>query len=266
MKKDEKAQVIDAIAAQIEQADAVYAVDYRGLSVTQAAELRSSLRDAGATFRVVKNTLTLRAADKAGVEELKALVEEGPTALAFVEGDPALAAKTLDTFSRQAQVLDFKGGMLGGDSLTADQIRQIARLPGRDRLNAQIAGVVASPLTGLVRGLGSMLSGLVVALGQVAQKREAEAPAEPQPPAQGSESEAPAAEAPAAEAPAAEAPAAEAPEGEADPKDEPEGEAGPGEPEGEQPRASEEEPAGEEPETSEQSESPEPGDEEPKEA
>src|ERR687887_1520031 len=116
MKRDEKAQVVDEIAAQIERAGAVYAIDYRGLSVTQAAELRSSLREAGATFRVVKNTLTLRAADKAGAEELKALVEEGPTALTFVHGDPALAAKALDGFARQAQILDFKGGVLGADS------------------------------------------------------------------------------------------------------------------------------------------------------
>jgi large subunit ribosomal protein L10 len=180
MKKEQKAQVVDEIAAQIEQADAVYAIDYRGLSVTQAAELRSNLREAGARFRVVKNTLTLRAADKAGAEQLKALVEEGPTALTFVEGDPALAAKALDGFARQAQVLDFKGGVLGGDALTADQIRQIARLPGRDRLNAQIAGVVASPLTGLVRGLGSMLSGLAVALGQVASQKEESAGEEPE--------------------------------------------------------------------------------------
>lgn len=203
MKKDQKAQVIEEIAAQIDAAGAVYAVDYRGLSVTQAAELRSSLREAGATFRIVKNTLTLRAADKVGAEDLKPLVEEGPTALTFVTGDPALAAKALDTFARQAQVLDFKGGILGADVLTADEVRQIARLPGRDRLNAQLAGIVASPITGLVRGLGSMLGGLAVALGQVASQRADESPAAEEPPAV---EEVPAAE----ETPAAEeAPAAE---------------------------------------------------------
>jgi large subunit ribosomal protein L10 len=232
MKRDQKAQVIEEIAAQIDAAGAVYAVDYRGLSVTQAAELRSNLREAGASFRIVKNTLTLLAADKAGASDLKPLVEEGPTALTFVQGDPALAAKALDTFARQTQILDFKGGILGADSLTADQVRQIARLPGRDRLNAQIAGVVASPLTGLVRGLGSMLGGLAIALGQVASQRGDEAPAAEEPQVE----EAPAAEEaqPAEEATAAEeAPAAE---------------------------------DGEEPETSEQSETPDSGEEESKEA
>jgi large subunit ribosomal protein L10 len=172
VKKDQKAEVVEQIATEIREAEAVYAVDYRGLSVTQAAELRASLRQADARFRVVKNTLTLRAAEEAGAEDLKPVVAEGPTALAFVLGDPALAAKALDTFARQAQVLEFKGGLMGDTVLSADDMRQIARLPARDQLNAQMAGIVASPLTGLVRGLGSMLSGLAIALGQVQQQKE----------------------------------------------------------------------------------------------
>jgi large subunit ribosomal protein L10 len=175
--KEQKAEVVDQIAAQIKGADAVYAVDYRGLSVTQAAELRAKLREAGTSFRIVKNTLTLRA------------------------GDAAIAAKALGTFARQAQVLALKGGVLGGRTLTIEELGRLARLPGRDQLNAQLAGIVASPITGLVRGLGSLLSGLAIALGQVQEKRAAEGPAEePQP-----EAEEPAAEEPAAEEQPAEA-------------------------------------------------------------
>lgn len=184
MNKEQKAEVIDQIAAQIEGADAVYAVDYRGLTVTQAAELRSRLRETGTSFRIVKNTLTLRAADKAGAESLKPLVEDGPTALAFVSGDAALAAKALDTFSRQAQVLAMKGGLLDGRTLTIEELGRLARLPGREQLNAQLAGIVASPITGLVRGLGALLSGLAIALGQVHDKRAAEAPPEEVPAAE----------------------------------------------------------------------------------
>ena len=180
MNKEQKAEVVEQIAAQLGDSTAVYAVDYRGLTVTQAAELRRSLRETDTSFRVVKNTLTLRAADKAGAEPIKPLVEEGPTALAFVSGDPALAAKTLDTFARQSEI-ELKGGMLEGQPLDLDQLRRLARLPGRDQLNAQLAGVVASPLTTLVRGLGSLLSGLAIALGQVQQQRAAEAPPEPEP-------------------------------------------------------------------------------------
>ena len=177
MKKEQKSQVIDELAAQLGDAEAIYAVDYRGISVPQAAELRASLREHDATFRIVKNTLTLRAADQAGVEAVKELVADGPTALAFVRGDAALAAKALDTFSRRADVLVLKGGVLEGRVLAADDERSLARLPAREVLTAQFAGIVASPLTGLVRGLGSLVSGLAIALAQVRDQKEQEAPA-----------------------------------------------------------------------------------------
>ena len=214
MRKEQKAQVIEDLAAQLGEAQAIYAVDYRGLSVPQAAELRANLRQHDASFRVVKNTLTLRAADQAGVAEIKDLVAEGPTALTFVRGDAALAAKALDAFSRQADVLEVKGGLMNGRVLAADEIRQLARLPTREVLVAQFAGVVASPITGLVRGLGSMLSGLAVALGQVQAQKEAAGPAEPAP-------EAPADDAPAADA----ASASEQPEAAAAEEQQPEDQA-----------------------------------------
>src|SRR5665811_2445921 len=88
MNRDEKAQAIEEIAAQIEGAEAIFAVDYRGISVTQAAELRGRLSEADASFRVVKNRLTKRAADQVGEERLTALLA-GPTALTFVRGDTA---------------------------------------------------------------------------------------------------------------------------------------------------------------------------------
>jgi large subunit ribosomal protein L10 len=199
MKRDQKEQLIDELAAQLGEAQAIYAVDYRGISVPQAAELRASLREQDASFRIVKNTLTLRAADQAGVEAIKELVAEGPTALTFVRGDAALAAKALDGFSRRADVLVLKGGLLEGRVLAAEEIRQLARLPSREVLTAQFAGVVASPLTGLVRGLGSMISGLAVALAQVRDQKEAVAP----PPEPQAEAEAPASEPTAGAAPAA---------------------------------------------------------------
>jgi large subunit ribosomal protein L10 len=177
MRREQKSQVIEELAAQLGDAQAIYAVDYRGISVPQAAELRASLREHDASFRIVKNTLTLRAADQAGVEAIKELVADGPTALTFVRGDAALAAKALDTFSRRADVLVLKGGVLEGRMLAADDVRSLARLPTREVLTAQFAGVVASPLTGLVRGLGSLVSGLAVALAQVRDKKEAEEPA-----------------------------------------------------------------------------------------
>jgi large subunit ribosomal protein L10 len=167
--RDQKAAVVDRIAGQLESAEAIFAIDYRGLSVKQAVALRSSLTEAGATFQVAKNTLTERAADKAGADSIKSLLE-GPTALTFVNGDVAVAAKALATFRRQNGVLEFKGGTLGTEALSIDQIESIARLPARDVLQGQFVGVLASPITGLVRGLGALVGGLALQLGQIAEK------------------------------------------------------------------------------------------------
>ena len=166
MNRDEKAAVIEEVAREIGDAEAIFAVDYRGISVKQAAELRGRVEDAGASFRVVKNRLSARAADQAGVDSLKTLLE-GPTALTFVRGDAATAAKELAGFRREHGLLVFKGGLLNGDALSADDVEAISRLPAREALYGQLVGVTASPLNGLVRGLAGVLSGLASQLGQI---------------------------------------------------------------------------------------------------
>ena len=240
MNRDQKAAVIDEIAEQIGEAEAIFAVDYRGITVSQVAELRRRLRDADARFRVVKNSLSERAADKAGVSDLKPMLA-GPTALTLVRGDAAVAAKALNDLARQLNLLEFKGGLLNGDVLSAEDVRSIARLPAREVLYAQLVGTVAAPLTGLVRGLNALITGIAIQLKAIADQglvsgeapaapaaadTEAPAAAEPEAPA-AADTEAPAAaqpEAPAAEAPAVEAPAAE-PETPETPPAEPETEA-----------------------------------------
>jgi len=169
MNREEKSQAIQEIAAEIEASEAIFAVDYRGISVPQAAELRSKLREADASFRIVKNRLSKIAADQAGEERLTELLQ-GPTALTFVRGDTAQAAKAITTFNKEHEVLTFKGGFMEATVLDEAAFRSIAKLPGREVLNGQLAGVVASPLTGLVRGLGSMIQGLALQLGQIAEK------------------------------------------------------------------------------------------------
>lgn len=171
MNRDQKAVAIAEIAAQIDESQAIFAVDYRGISVPQAAELRSKLREADATFKVVKNSLTERAADQAGAETLKDFLA-GPTALTFVRGDVATAAKAIADYARATQLLPFKGGLMDGAPLDPDQIRSISRLPSRDVLYGQLVGVVASPVSGLVRTLDALVSGLAVALGQVREQQE----------------------------------------------------------------------------------------------
>ena len=207
MNREQKAAVVEEIAANIRESDAVFAVDYRGLSVPQAGELRSRLRAADARFSVVKNTLTERAADAAGAESLKELLD-GPTALTFVKGDAAAAAKALRDYARETELLPFKGGFMDGNPLSAEDIGAIARLPSRDQLIAQLVGAVSYPIGGLARTLNGLIGGLAIQLGQIQDQglvgKHAPA-AEPEAPA----AEEPTAEAP-AEEPAAEEPAAEA--------------------------------------------------------
>jgi large subunit ribosomal protein L10 len=212
MNREQKAAAIEEVATQIQESEAVFAVDYRGISVPQAADLRTRLTDAGARFRVVKNTLTQRAADQAGAESLKEFLE-GPTAFTFVvaDGDVALAAKALATFRRETNLLGFKGGIMSGDPLSAEQLEALSRLPARDVLHGQLVGMIASPITGLVRTLNALISGLAIQLGQIAEQglvggdapAEAEAAAAEEAPAEEAAPEA-AAEEVAPEEPAAE--------------------------------------------------------------
>ncbi|MEA2265187.1 MAG: large subunit ribosomal protein, partial [Solirubrobacteraceae bacterium] len=221
MNREQKSVVIEEIATNIKDSQAIFAVDYRGITVPQAAELRDKLRAVDASFRVVKNSLTERAADRAGASQLKELLA-GPTALTFVRGDAATAAKAIADYARLTQKLAFKGGVMDGLGLTPDQVTSISRLPSRDILYAQLVGLVASPLTGLARTLNALVGGLAIQLGAILEKKESgEIPAgDPPAPAAPPADDAPAAATPATDesapveppsdpAPAESAPAAE---------------------------------------------------------
>ncbi len=192
MNKEQKIEAVAQIAQQIEESQAVFAIDYRGITVSQIASVRAQLGDLDASFRVVKNSLTELAADKAGAEHLKSLLE-GPTALTFVRGDAAAAAKAISTFNRETDLLPFKGGIMDGEPIEVEQLKIIARLPAREVLYGQLVGMIAAPVGGLVRGLGGLIGGLAVALGQIQAQRadepqpegEAEAATEPEAEAQG---------------------------------------------------------------------------------
>ena len=166
MNKEEKTAIVENLLEEIQSSQAIFALDYRGISVSQIATLRSNLREADSTFRVVKNSLTERAADKAGVEDLKASLE-GPTALTFVKGDIAAAAKALSDFASEFELLAFKGGLMDGNIVDADQFTTISRLPNREILVGRLAGMVASPLNGLARSLNGLIAGLAVQLSQI---------------------------------------------------------------------------------------------------
>jgi large subunit ribosomal protein L10 len=166
MDREQKAALVEEIAAQLGDAGAIFAVDYRGIGVPEAAELRAKLAEADATFRIVKNRLAKRAAESAGTKELEPLFE-GPTALTLVGGDPVTAAKAIADFAREHRAPTYKGGIMDGVALDPEEFKRIARLPGLDALQNQLVGVVSSPISGVARGLGQMLAGLASQLGQI---------------------------------------------------------------------------------------------------
>jgi large subunit ribosomal protein L10 len=169
MDREQKAAAVAGLTEDLKGVDAVFAIDYRGISVTGAAELRRNLTEADTVFKVVKNRLAKRAAADAGAEGLDELFV-GPTALALVKGDAVIAAKAISNFAREHDVLAYKGGFMDGEALDPDGFAAIARLPGLDMLRGQLVGITASPLTGLASGLNNLLSGLGRQLAQIAEE------------------------------------------------------------------------------------------------
>jgi large subunit ribosomal protein L10 len=151
VQRTEKERVVTELAEQLGAAETLIVADYRGLTNKQLEGLRDVLLEHGARFRIVKNSLTRRAAEQAGAESLL-LMLEGPTAIAFIEsgGDPAAVAKALATTARESNVLTLRGGVLEGMTLTGDEINRLATLPPVDVLRGQLVGAVVAPLTQLL--------------------------------------------------------------------------------------------------------------------
>ena len=208
MKREEKTAVVEELATRLGEAEAIFAVDYKGISVPQAAELRTKLRESDAAFRVVKNRLAKRAAEQAGTEGLDELLS-GPIALTLINGDPVTVAKTITTFTKEHDVLEYRGGIMDGAPLDVDSFQAIAKLPGLDQLRGQLVGLVASPLTGLAAGMNNLISGLGRQLAQIAEQGLVSGEA-PEPPAP-VEEPGPAGEPAPDDAPVEEPPAAEPP-------------------------------------------------------
>jgi large subunit ribosomal protein L10 len=162
MLRTEKERVVDELTERIKATDSLIVADYRGLTNAQLAGVRASLREHGATFTVVKNSLTRRAAEAAGSESLLALLE-GPTAIAFVQadGDPIAVAKALADTARETKVLSLRGGVLSGKPMAAEDVEELAKLPAPDVLKSQLVGVIVAPLTQLLGLMTAPLTDLV---------------------------------------------------------------------------------------------------------
>jgi large subunit ribosomal protein L10 len=176
MANPEKVTAVAEITGRFRQASAAVLTEYRGLTMAQLTQLRRSLGQ-GTTYAIVKNTLTKRAAAEAGYPVPDELLT-GPTAIAFVSGDPVEAAKSLRDFSRTNPLLVIKGGVVEGRALSADEMRRLADLESREVLLARLAGVLQGPLSqaaGLFQAPLSQVARMAAALHE---KKQGESPAE----------------------------------------------------------------------------------------
>ena len=171
LSREKKESLVASYRESVAAAQHAFLVDYRGISVPQVTELRDKIRDSGGEYVVVKNRLALRAIEGAEIEGLKEHFE-GTVAVAYTNGDPLALAKVLADFSADVPAIEFKAGLVEGRTVVADEIRQIARLPGRDELVAKLLFLLQSPISRFVRSLGAIPQQLVTVLDQVAKAKQ----------------------------------------------------------------------------------------------
>jgi len=193
MLKREQERVVADLVERLRASDTLIVADYRGLTMPQIDGVRTEVLKHGARFTVVKNTLTKRAAEEAGVPELVELLD-GPTAIAFVgDGDMVGVAKALNDTARQTKILSLRGGILQGKPMSAEEVRDLASLPPADVLRGQVLGAIVAPLSAIAALINAPLQDLVGLIdarieqlgGEEAEEAPKEAP-EPEAPAEDS--------------------------------------------------------------------------------
>lgn len=167
-----KEAAVSEIQEKMQQAQSVVFVDYRGLTVEEVTNLRCKMRDAGVEYKVIKNTMIQRAADKEGFEGLNSILE-GPTAVAFGMKDPVSPAKILVDFAKDTKKTEIKGGVLDGKTIDVDGVKYLASLPSKEELLAKMMGSLNAPVTGLVMALSGVMRNLVCALNAIKEQKEA---------------------------------------------------------------------------------------------
>ncbi len=168
--RTQKQETIERYASGIAAAPHAFLVSFKGLTVPQATDLRTRIREQGGHYEVVKNTLALRAVEGKGLAELKEQFQ-GPTAVAYVEDDPVALAKALTEFRKEVPVIELKGGLVDGQAISAEEVESVANMPSREELLAKLLFLLQSPITRLARGLAAIPRQFVVALDQIAQKK-----------------------------------------------------------------------------------------------
>ena len=173
MDRQTKEQMVERYSQSFASSRNAFVLGYRGVTVPEVTQLREKVREIGGTYEVVKNSLALLALQDS---EVKSLMQhfDGPTAVAFSEGDIVGLAKVLRDFSKEVPAFEFRGGVVEGSPVDADEIRQIADLPSRDDLVARLLFMLQSPISRFVRGLGAIAPQFVRVLAQIAEKKDAQ--------------------------------------------------------------------------------------------
>jgi large subunit ribosomal protein L10 len=171
LSRQQKEQLIESYQEGMAAAPHVFLISYKGISVPQVTELRRRIREIGGTYAVVKNRLVLRAIDGKALDGLKGEFE-GPTAVAYSNEDPVSLAKTLTEYANEFPVLEFKTSLVEGQSIQAEEVKEIASLPSREELITKLVFLLQSPITSFVRILGALPKQFVVVLDQVRQQKE----------------------------------------------------------------------------------------------
>src|SRR6185437_9156914 len=169
MPNERNVEAVAELEAKLRENPVVFLTDYRGLTVTDLANLRRQLREAGVDYRVAKNTLIDIAAKRAGLTGLEPYLS-GPTAIALTTWNEIAAARALSDFARISRILTIKGGFLGNHAISGDDVAELATFPGKDQVQANLVGAVQGPMANLIGVLTNALSGIVYALDQREQQ------------------------------------------------------------------------------------------------
>jgi len=171
LSRSQKENLVTRYESGVATAPHAFVLGYQGISVPKVTELRQKIRETGGTYVVVKNRLVLRAIEGTALEPLKDHFQ-GPTAVVFADEEPVALAKVLTDFQKDVPVIEFRGGLLNGQPVGADQIKEIANLPSREELIAKLIFLLQSPIARFVRGLGAITQQFVSVLDQIRQEKE----------------------------------------------------------------------------------------------
>jgi large subunit ribosomal protein L10 len=171
LSRNQKEDLVTSYEGGVATAPHAFVLGYQGISVPKVTELRQKIRETGGTYVVVKNRLVLRAIEGTALEDLKDQFQ-GPTAVVYSDDEPVALAKVLTDFQKDVPVIEFRGGLLNGQPVGADQIKEIANLPSREELIAKLIFLLQSPIARFVRGLGAINRQFVTVLDQIRQEKE----------------------------------------------------------------------------------------------